>query len=259
MNKIKKLVDHVAVILPFEENFYKRHQVRVSFVGHPLLDTHLTLEESTTVAHSGDIPIIGLLPGSRDKEIARLLPVMLQSARILLERDKSIKFIISAALSVERKFVEAIVEEHGGKYDFELISEPVESVLKRCRLAIVASGTATLETAIYGVPMIIIYKMSPATYWLGRMLVRSRVKYFGLVNLIAGRRISPELLQGEVTPKKIADMSFEILNDDLGLEKTKNELLRIKDLLGGPGASKRVADIALSMMEKLKPNDKTKR
>ena len=259
VNKIKKLVDHVAVILPFEADFYKRHKVRVSFVGHPLLDTHLAPDELLTTALGGEIPVIGLLPGSRDREIARLLPVMLQSARILLKRDKNIKFIISAASSVRRKFVEAIVEEHKGEHHFELVSEPVESVLKRSRLAVVASGTATLEAAIYGVPMIIVYKMSPVTYWLGRMLVRSRVKNFGLVNLIAGRGISPELLQGEVTPKKIADMSFEILNDDLGLEKTKNELLGIKDLLGGPGASKRVADIALSMMEKLKPNDKTKR
>jgi len=259
VNKIKKLVDHVAVILPFEEDFYNKHQVRVSFVGHPLLDTHLALEESLITTNTGNIPVIGLLPGSRDREIARLLPVMLQSARILLKRDKNIKFIISAALSVKRKFVETIVEEHKGRHDFELVSEPVESVLKRCRLVVVASGTATLEAAIYGVPMIIIYKMSPITYWLGRMLVRSRVKYFGLVNLIAGRRISPELLQGEVTPKKIADMSFEMLNDELGLEKTTSELLKIKDVLGGPGASMRVADIALSMMEKPKLNDKTKR
>ncbi|MBW2589333.1 MAG: lipid-A-disaccharide synthase, partial [Deltaproteobacteria bacterium] len=128
-----------------------------------------------------------------------------------------------------------------------------------CRLAVVASGTVTLEAAIYGIPMIIIYKMSPVTYWLGKMLVRSRVKYFGLVNLIAGRKISPELLQGEVSSKKIADMAFEMLNDASGLEKTKNELLGIKDVLGGKGASKRVANIALNMLEKLKPNDKIKR
>ncbi|MCP4371345.1 MAG: lipid-A-disaccharide synthase, partial [Deltaproteobacteria bacterium] len=259
VKKIRKLVDHVAVILPFEEDFYKRHQVRVSFVGHPLLDTHPALEKSLTATNNGNIATIGLLPGSRDREIARLLPVMLQSARILLKRDNRIKFIISAALSVKRKFVEAIVEEHKGEHDFELVSEPIENVLKKCRLAVVASGTATLEAAIYGIPMIIIYKMSPVTYWLGRMLVRSRVKYFGLVNLIAGREISPELLQGEASSKKIADMAFKMLNDASGLEKTKNELLGIKDLLGGPGASKRVADIALSMMEKSKQNDEIKR
>ncbi|MBT8350255.1 MAG: lipid-A-disaccharide synthase, partial [Deltaproteobacteria bacterium] len=88
----------------------------------------------------------------------------------------------------------------------------------------------------------------PVTYWLGRMLVRSRVKYFGLVNLIAGREISPELLQNDVTPKKIADIAFEMLNDAPGLRKMKNELLGLKDVLGGPGASKRVADIALDML-----------
>ncbi|MDY6791408.1 MAG: lipid-A-disaccharide synthase [Thermodesulfobacteriota bacterium] len=259
VKKIKKLVDHVAVILPFEEDFYKAHQVRVSFVGHPLLDTHVAAEESLTAANTEDIPVVGLLPGSRDREIARLLPVMLQSARILLKRDNRIKFIISAALSVKRKFVETIVEQHRGNYDFEVVSQPVERVLTRCRLAVVASGTATLETAIYGVPMIIIYRISPLTYWLGRMLVRSRVKYFGLVNLIADREISPELLQGEASPEKIADMAFEILNDASRLGKMKSDLLALKDMLGGPGASLRVANIALNMLEKSETNAENKR
>ncbi|MCP4371501.1 MAG: lipid-A-disaccharide synthase, partial [Deltaproteobacteria bacterium] len=96
VNRIRKIVDHVAVILPFEKDFYKRHQVKVSFVGHPLLDTHPALEKSLTAANTENIQTIGLLPGSRDREIARLLPVMLQSARILLKRDNRIKFIISA-------------------------------------------------------------------------------------------------------------------------------------------------------------------
>jgi len=247
VKKIRKIVDHVAVILPFEEKFFRKHQIQATFVGHPLLDTHL-FEGSSVEKNAEDIPAIGLLPGSRDKEISTLLPVMLQSARILLEREKDMKFIVSVASSIERKFVETIVEEHRGEYDFELVSDTVENVLKRCRLAVVASGTVTLEAAIYGIPMIIIYKVSPVTYWLGRMLVRSRVKNFGLVNLIAGRDIAPELLQGEVSSKKIADLAFEMLNDASGLGKTRNELLGIKDVLGGPGASKRVADIALNML-----------
>ncbi len=252
VKKIRKVVDRVAVILPFEEKFFRKHQIQATFVGHPLLDTHLLLEGSSIEKNAEDIPAIGLLPGSRDREIATLLPVMLQSARILLERDKNMKFIVSVAPSIERKFVETIVEEHRREYDFELVSDTVENVLKRCRLAVVASGTVTLEAAIFGIPMIIIYKVSPVTYWLGKMLVRSRVKNFGLVNLIAGREISPELLQGEVSSKKIADMAFEMLNDASGLEKTKNELLGIKDVLGGKGASKRVANIALNMLKKHK-------
>ncbi len=259
VKKIRKVVDRVAVILPFEEKFFRKHQIQATFVGHPLLDTHLLLEKSSIAKNAEDIPVVGLLPGSRDGEIAKLLPVMLQSARILLERDKNMKFIVSVALSIKRKFVETIVEEHRGEYDFELVSDTVENVLKRCQLVIVASGTVTLEAAIFGIPMIIIYKVSPVTYWLGKMLVRSRVKNFGLVNLIAGREISPELLQGEVSSKKIADMAFEMLNDASGLEKTRNELLGIRDELGGAGASKHVADIALNMLEKLKPNDKIKR
>jgi len=248
VKKIRKIVDHVAVILPFEVKYFKKHQIKATFVGHPLLDTHLLLERSSVEKNAEDIPVVGLLPGSRDREIATLLPVMLQSARILLERDKNMKFIVSVAPSIKRKFVETIVEEHRGEYDFELVSDAVENVLKRCRLVVVASGTVTLEAAIFGIPMIIIYKLSPVTYWLGRMLVRSRVKNFGLVNLIAGRDIAPELLQGEVSSKKIADMAFEMLNDASGLEKTRNELLGVKDVLGGPGASKRVADIALNML-----------
>lgn len=259
VKKIRKIVDHVAVILPFEEKFFRKHQIQATFVGHPLLDTHLLLEGSLVEKNAEDITVVGLLPGSRDREIATLLPVMLQSARILLESDKNMKFIVSVAPSIKRKFVETIVEEHRGEYDFELVSDTVENVLKRCRLVVVASGTVTLEAAIFGIPMIIIYKLSPVTYWLGRMLVRSRVKNFGLVNLIAGRDIAPELLQGEVSSKKIADIAFEMLNDTSGLEKTRNELLGIKDVLGGSGASKRVADIALNMLEKLKPNDKIKR
>jgi len=252
VKKIRKIVDHVAVILPFEEKFFRKHQIQATFVGHPLLDTHLLLEKSSIAKNADDIPVIGLLPGSRDREIAKLLPVMLQSAKIMLERDKKMKFIVSAAPSIERKFVETIVEEHRGEYDFELVSDTVENVLKRCRLAVVASGTVTLEAAIFGIPMIIIYKMSPVTYWLGKMLVRSRVKNFGLVNLIAGRDISPELLQGKASSNNIAEMAFKMVNDAAGLKKVKNELLEIRDGLGGPGASKRVADIALNMLEKHK-------
>jgi len=249
VKKIRKIVDHVAVILPFEEKFFRKHQIQATFVGHPLLDTHLLLEESAIAKNADDIPVIGLLPGSRDREIAKLLPVMLQSAKIMLERDKKMKFIVSAAPSIERKFVETIVEEHRGEYDFELVSDTVENVLKRCRLAVVASGTVTLEAAIFGIPMIIIYKMSPVTYWLGKMLVRSRVKNFGLVNLIAGRDISPELLQGKASSNNIAEMAFKMVNDASGLKKVKNELLEIRDGLGGPGASRRVADIALNMLQ----------
>ncbi|MBW2680950.1 MAG: lipid-A-disaccharide synthase, partial [Deltaproteobacteria bacterium] len=123
VKKIRKVVDRVAVILPFEEKIFKKHQIQATFVGHPLLDTHLFLEGSSVAKNTEDMPVVGFLPGSRDREIVKLLPVMLKSARILLERDKNMKFIVSVAPSIKRKFVETIVEEHRGEYDFEIVSD----------------------------------------------------------------------------------------------------------------------------------------
>lgn len=247
VKKIGKLVNHVAVILPFEADFFKRHQIPVTFVGHPLLDKdHLTpinaLERRTE-----NNPTVGLLPGSRDREIARHLPVMLDAARILAERINNIKFVISLAPAVEKQYVEAIIAKHKAIINFEMIEGRVDEVFEKCRLVVAASGTVTLESAISGTPMVIIYKLSPISYWLGRVLIR--VKHIGLVNLIADKRVVPELLQGEASPSKIADTVFEMLNDVPGLERLRNELLSTRDMLGEPGASERVADIALNMLQ----------
>ncbi|MEE8430073.1 MAG: lipid-A-disaccharide synthase [Candidatus Desulfatibia sp.] len=246
VKKIGKVVNHMAVILPFEADFFKRHQIPVTFVGHPLLDKdHLTpINALERQAESN--PTVGLLPGSRDREIARHLPVMLDAARILAERIKNIKFVISVAPAVGKQYVEAIIAKHKALINFEMIEGRVDEVFEKCRLVVAASGTVTLESAISGTPMVIIYKLSPISYWLGRVLIR--VKHIGLVNLIAGKRVVPELLQGEASPSKIADTVFEMLNDVPGLERLRNELLSTRDMLGEPGASERVADIALNML-----------
>ncbi len=245
VNKIEKLINHMAVILPFEEEFYKKHNVPVTFVGHPLLDhnsaTHIIGDTKDVESN-----VIGLLPGSRDGEISRHLPVMLDAASIITGRIKKIKFIISVAPSVKRKHIEEIIKKHNGFADFELAAESVTRVCSQCSLVIAASGTVTLEVAITGTPMIIIYKVSPLSYWLGKTMIN--VKNIGLVNLIAGRKIVPELLQGKASPQNVADTAVVMLNDRPGLERLSNELYGIRDLLGGPGASERVADIALNML-----------
>jgi lipid-A-disaccharide synthase len=215
-------------------------------VGHPLLDSDHYSHDVTLERRDNSNPVIGLLPGSREGEIARHLPVMLDAARILTARVRGLKIIVSVAPIVERKYVEAILLKHKALNAVELIDGSVDSVFNRCTLVVAASGTVTLETAISGTPMVIIYKLSPISYWLVKALVR--VKHIGLVNLIAGKKLVPELVQKDASPGKIADTVFEMLNDPSGLARLRTELLKTRDALGGPGASQRVADIALNML-----------
>jgi len=246
VKKIGKLVDHMAVILPFEEDFYKKHEIPVTFVGHPLLDANFDYGKKAFKNPDDNISVIGLLPGSREREIARHLPIMLGAAQILLKRINNVKFVISLAPDVKRKSVEEIVNKKKGAADFEIVSGQVRKIFEKSSVVIAASGTVTLESAIAGTPMVIIYKVSPISYWLGRAMIQ--VKHIGLVNLITGKKIVPELLQDQASPIRIADTVFSMLSDAPGLEKLRLELLQVKDALGGPGAADRVADIAIGIL-----------
>ena len=246
VNKIGKLVDHMAVILPFEKQFYKKHNIPVTFVGHPLLDNSRIFDKSLNKTTDNE-SVMGLLPGSRDGEIARHLPVMLEAARLISEQKKKIKFIVSVASSAKKKYIEHIIKKYKKTIDLDIVTDTVDKIFKQCGLVVAASGTVTLEAAISVTPMIIIYKVSPISYWLGKIMIK--INNIGLVNLIAGREIVPELVQNKASPENIADKALAILNDSQGLEKLRNELCGIRDLLGGPGASERVADIALSMLQ----------
>ncbi len=246
LKKIQKLVDHMAVILPFEKNYYEGHHIPVTFVGHPLLDNRALGIHKHPDRQRADPTIIGLLPGSRDTEVSRHLPVMLVAANILSRRMKNLRFIVSLAPTVKRNYLEELIATHKGEACCELMSGEVKQIFEKCGFVIVASGTASLEAAIFGVPMIIMYRVSPLSYWLGRAVIR--VKHIGLINLIAGRGIVPELIQNQASPKNIAQMAYAMLNDPAGLERMKSDLIMAREKLGGPGASARTAEIAMEML-----------
>lgn len=247
VHKIRRIIDHMAVILPFEEKFYQDHNVPATFVGHPLLDDpNLKLTEKNQPIQS-TTPLVGLLPGSRDKEVSSLLPMMLGAAKQMMSQNRNIKFIVSRAHSIEDGLIEAIVQQHGQGLDLEIDASQIEKGLfQNVQLVIAASGTVTLQAAIYGVPMLIVYKVSPLSFRLGKLLIK--VNYIGLVNLIYGRRIVPELIQEAASPESVSKLALEMLSDPDLLKNIKTDLLKVRAMLGNSGASERVARIARDLI-----------
>lgn len=245
VKKIKKVVDHMVVIFPFEAAFYRTNHVPVTFAGHPLLDGMVPIRSGQTKENlTANGFLIGLLPGSRNEEIRRLLPTMVQVADILSEHMPGIRFAIPVASSVDRALVETIAE--GGATRFLILSDRLRNILDEATLLITASGTVTLEAAIAGTPMIIVYKVSHLSYWLAKRLVR--VKHIGLANLVAGKTVVPELIQREASAEKIAGQALQLLRDENRLAEMRHQLNRVAQSLGPPGASKRAAQVAMNLL-----------
>ena len=247
--KIARIVDKMAVIFPFETKFYEKVGLPVHFVGHPLMDrevrTQNTSKEIIAIKQNNGNPVIGLLPGSRKGEIKKLLPIMLKTAGIIKKTLPSAQFIIPLAPGIERDFIHSIQTQ--AEVNLRMTTDCFYETLEACDMAIVASGTATLETAVMLKPMIIIYKVSLMTYFIGKMLIR--VPFIGLANLVAGKKVVPELIQNDASPEKIAAEATAILNDPRRIEKIKTELAAVKKALGGKGASKKVALLAYEMIK----------
>ena len=243
VRKIKRLVDHMVVIFPFEVDFYKRWDVPVTFVGHPLLDSdHGAGRKHRVSSKAGTL--VGLLPGSRHEEVARLLPTMVRAAEILSQRIAGIRFAVPVAASIRMDVVESMAQ--GSPAKISILSNRLPDVLDEAALVITASGTVTLEAAIAGTPMIVVYKMSSLSYWLARYLVR--VKHIGLANLVAEKPIVPELIQHAASPEEIAGRALKMIKDEKGLEQMRFELRQVAERLGAPGASRRAAEVALELL-----------
>ena len=248
IDTIRRRVDRMVVILPFEKKLYQEAGVKVSFVGHPLLDLieENNGEESLCRQYSknGSCKLIGLLPGSRSSEISKLLPVMLDTATILADMIPNIHFLVPLAPTISRGQVNPYL--NGRHLPLTVIKDSTHAVIRACEMIVAASGTVTLEAAILGTPLVVVYKVNPLTYWFGKRLVK--VNHVSLVNIIAGETVAPELIQHEVTPELIARESMKIFNDDKRKMWIKGRLKAVRQKLGTPGASDKAAGIALELM-----------
>ena len=246
---IRKSVDRMAVILPFEENFYREAGVDVTFVGHPLLDEVKTKYPRTEALKrfglKDEAITVGILPGSRHSEVARLLPVMLGACRILTDKLSPLQFVLPLAGTLDPHFVRDILRQFPVKVN--VIRDDIYDVIAVSDAAIVASGTATLETALLETPMVVAYKVSALSYAIGRRFIR--VDHISLANIIAGRTVVPELIQDDANPERIAAEVKELIIKQAKAWEMKVALAEIRSKLGTPGASLRTARIACEMLK----------
>ncbi len=247
IRRIAGSIDRMAVVFPFEVSLYEKEGVSVSFVGHPLLDVvRPTRSREATLLHYGLEPekkTIVLLPGSRKREVTYHLSPMLDAAE-RLRRKMDVQFVLVRASTVELSAIQRTLEKTS--VPVAIVESDTYNVLNAADLVWLASGTATLEAALLQKPMIIVYRMAWLTYGLARLLVK--VKYIGMVNIIAGERVVPELIQGELTSERIFHESEKILLNSGLRAQTIHKLAGVKEKLGTPGAAGRVAEIAFSMM-----------
>ena len=242
VKKIARLVTKMLVVFPFEEEIYEKAGVDVEFVGHPLIDSaHCSLTKNEAKAELGygvHDTVAVFLPGSRVEEVERLLPVMLEAAKEVKDISRfRLEFLIAPAVSITDELIEKITEECD--IEIKVVRGNLNTVLRAADGAAIASGTATLEAAIIGTPMVIVYKLSPLSYWLGRLLVR--LEHFGLPNIVAGKKIVEELLQNDVTPKNVAQDMLVLLEGTMETEKITKEYNIMRESLGEGGASKNAA------------------
>jgi len=248
---IKKLVDRMVVFFPFEEKLYKDAGVEVDLIGHPLLDLvkpALSKEEfQRKLKLTGKETLVGLLPGSRRQEIEKVLPVMVQACLILKKRLPNLRVAIGLSPNISREKLQVFLK----RIDFEaiIIEDLTYDLMSYSDLLLATSGTATLESAISGTPLIILYKTSLFTYLLAKTLVK--IPNIGMVNIVAGEKIVPEFIQSEAKAERIAREMERILTDKGEYERMKNDLARVRDRLGEQGAYQRGARIVNQILSQV--------
>ena len=249
---MERILDRLLVIFPFEVDWFAKHapKLKTKWVGHPLADRWIAQAKE---GPKDEIPCVALLPGSRAKEIAKHWPVLLQTAQRIVREQKNVTFMTLATdHEMRQKLEEEWARQPMSGVSLDILAGQSLTQLTRCSLAIVASGTATLECAMAGLPMLVIYKTSWLTYWLGRFLIQ--LPYLSMVNVLAGEKVVPEFLQGAMEPERLAKAALQILRNPKGAEAMAGRIRDVAKKLGGPGAAARAAtevEEVLRMRQKL--------
>jgi lipid-A-disaccharide synthase len=236
---MERILDRLLVIFPFEVDWFAKHapKLKTKWVGHPLADRWIAQAKE---GPKDEIPCVALLPGSRAKEIAKHWPVLLQTAQRIVREQKNVTFMTLATdHEMRQKLEEEWARQPMSGVSLDILAGQSLTQLTRCSLAIVASGTATLECAMAGLPMLVIYKTSWLTYWLGRFLIQ--LPYLSMVNVLAGEKVVPEFLQGAMEPERLAKAALQILRNPKGAEAMAGRIRDVAKKLGGPGAAARAA------------------
>jgi lipid-A-disaccharide synthase len=249
LKTIKALADRVLVIFPFEEAIYRDAGVPVEFVGHPLIDLAVPSAPRTTFLRSlcldPERPTVAILPGSRTNEVAHTLPDLVAGAAMIECEIPGVQFVVARAPNLADGLFEALGRSRLSRA--VVVERDSDAVLASADVALTASGTATVQAALHDTPMVIVYRLSPITFGIVRRMVR--VPAIGMVNLIAGEKIVPELVQDEFTPAAVAAEAVSMLTDGKRAHAIRARLALVRSRLGGPGASRRAAEAILQVAQ----------
>ncbi len=245
---MKRVADRVLVIFPFEQAFYEAAGVPVSFVGHPLLELAASsVSRDVFLASHGldpSRPVVAVLPGSRRNELRMILPDLVRTAGEIAAKVPEAQFVLARAPHLDDELLAPLAEWPSHARRPIVVEGETDAVLASASVALVASGTVTVQAALHGCPMVVVYRVAPLTYRVGKPLLH--VDTYAMANLVAGRRVVPELIQDAFTPQAAAAEAVRVLTDSVYAARVKADLAEIRAKLGTPGASRRAAEAVLA-------------
>jgi lipid-A-disaccharide synthase len=240
VKQMKQVVDKMLVIFPFEEEFYRKAGIDAAFVGHPLMNMARAAKSKQEFCETANLdprkPIVALLPGSRRKEIRYILPPLCEAAALIRQQKPDAQFVLPMASGIDRAFLENLIQSQ----PITIVANETYNAVRYARAAIVASGTATLETALLGTPEVVVYKISGASWYVGKMLLK--VRFYGIVNIILGEEVVPELFQDRMTPESVAQTTLRLMDDVWLQSRIRGNYEKLRRMLGSGDTAERVVD-----------------